>query len=195
MGTAALGREAWAGVGLPSSCASYAGSGIAAGQRGCGVHDQPGLNDVTEPDNSRSRAWRLFFEVTGRLQGVLESRLKRGAGMSLADYNILMALWDAPGHSLRMGELAERVDYSPSRLSYLVSGLRDRGHVRKIPSPHDKRGYVAVLTETGERAVLHATRIHQDTVREYFLDDLSDRGIEQIVSAFSELERKDAEQR
>lgn len=158
------------------------------------MRDEPGLNDVTEPDNSRSHAWRLFFEVTGRLQGVLETRLKRGAGMSLADYNILMALWDAPGHSLRMGELAQRVDYSPSRLSYLVAGLRARGHVRKIQSPRDRRGYVAVLSEAGERAVLRATRIHQDTVREYFLDGLSDRGIEQIVSAFSELERRDSGQ-
>ena len=72
-----------------------------------------------QANSARAAAWRVFFEASGRLQGILETRLKRAYGVSMPDYNILLALWEAPSHRLRMGELADRVVYSPSRVTYL----------------------------------------------------------------------------
>ena len=73
------------------------------------------LTPIVQANSARAAAWRVFFEASGRLQGILETRLKRTYGVSMPDYNILLALWEAPGHRLRMGELADRVVYSPSR--------------------------------------------------------------------------------
>lgn len=107
------------------------------------------LTPIVEANSARAAAWRVFFEASGRLQGILETRLKRTYGVSMPDYNILLALWEAPGHRLRMGELADRVVYSPSRVTYLVSNLSRDGWVERIPSETDRRGYDACLTTQG----------------------------------------------
>ncbi len=145
-------------------------------------------NGIEESDNRRSLAWRVFFEASTRLQGVLETQLKAGADMSLSDYNILLMLYETENKRMRMGELAERLGFIPSRLTYLVGGLIKQGWVDKQPSGKDRRGYVAVLTKEGIEATEQASRIHQATVRELLLDDLTDAHIDQIVDAFSHLD-------
>lgn len=145
-------------------------------------------NGIEERDNRRSLAWRVFFEASTRLQGVLETQLKTGANMSLSDYNILLLLYETENKRMRMGELAERLGFIPSRLTYLVSGLIKQGWVDKQPSGKDRRGYVAALTPEGIEATELASRIHQATVRELLLDELTDAHIDQIVEAFSHLD-------
>lgn len=146
------------------------------------------LNSIDDAGNRRSVAWRVFFDATTRLQGVLEARLKKDAGITLSDYGILLSLFEAPSKSLRMGELADRVVFSPSRLTYLVSRLEKMGYVEKAPSDDDGRGYVARLTSQGAMATASATNIHQRAVRELLLDDLTDSEIERIVTAFERVD-------
>lgn len=149
--------------------------------------DEP-HNGIEERYNRRSLAWRVFFEASTRLQGLLENQLKTNADMSLSDYNILLMLYESEGQRMRMGELAERLGFIPSRLTYLVRGLIKEGWVDKQPSGTDRRGYVAVLTSSGKDATELASRIHQATVRELLLDELTDAHIDQIVEAFEHLE-------
>lgn len=137
-----------------------------------------------DASSAREKAWRIFFEASGRLQGVLETRLKRSFGLTLPDYNVLLALQEAPGRSLRMGELAERVVFSPSRLTYIVSHLERDGWVRKVVSAKDRRISHACLTSQGIVTVESATALHQETVREYLLDGMTDEEIGQIVRIF-----------
>lgn len=147
-----------------------------------------GYNEVGERDNPRSFAWRVFFEATTRLQGILESRMKTDAGLSLSDYSILLALYQAPRYQMRMGELSVHLGFSPSRLTYLVGQLSKAGWVQKAPSGKDGRGYVAQLTESGVEITELASRLHQETVRELLLDDLTDKDIDLIVKAFGHLD-------
>lgn len=143
-----------------------------------------------ETEQARVAAWRIFFEASGRLYGVLESRLKRSFGLTLPDYNVLLALWEAPGHRLRMGELAEKVVYSPSRLTYIVAHLERDGWIRKIASTLDRRSSDACLTSQGLDTVKAATRTHRQTVGEYLLDDMTDEEIGEIVRIFSNVGRR-----
>lgn len=152
------------------------------------VQAEEPLNGVGEPNNRRSLAWRFFFEASTRLQGVLEARLKKATGTSLSDYNILLTLYESPGRKLRMGELADRVVFSPSRLTYLVSRLEKIGAVQKTPSNEDGRGFEAKLTEVGMVLTEKVTAIHQDTVRELLLDELTDAEIDRIVDAFERVD-------
>ena len=76
------------------------------------------LTPIVQANSARAAAWRVFFEASGRLQGILETRLKRTYGVSMPDYNILLALWEAPGHRLRMGEFGR-----PRRLLALARHL------------------------------------------------------------------------
>lgn len=148
------------------------------------------LTPIVQANSARAAAWRVFFEASGRLQGILETRLKRTYGVSMPDYNILLALWEAPGHRLRMGELADRVVYSPSRVTYLVSNLSRDGWVERIPSKVDRRGYDACLTTQGIQTVLAATELHQQTVSEYLLDGMTDEDIDEIAKVFSTLDSR-----
>lgn len=149
------------------------------------------INGIGDRDNRRSLAWRLFFEASTRLQGILESRMKSESGISLSDYNILLTLFEAPGRQMRMGELSEHLGYSPSRLTYLVNQLGRQGWVERVPSDDDRRGYVARLTDSGVEITENASRIHQETVRELLLDDMTDAHIDMIVEAFGYLDDSD----
>ena len=147
-----------------------------------------GKNSIGDRENRRSLAWRVFFEASTRLQGVIEARLKASAGVSLSDYNVLLVLYEAPERRMRMGELAGRLGFSPSRLSYLVGQLGSAGWVQKLPSQGDGRGFEAQLTEEGIEITETASEIHQETVRELLLDDMTDAHIDMIVEAFGHLE-------
>ncbi len=146
------------------------------------------MNGIGERDNRRSMAWRIFFEASTRLQGIIESRMKSESGISLSDYNILLTLYEAPDRQMRMGELADYLGYSPSRLTYLVNQLSREAWVERAPSDDDRRGYVARLTESGIQTTEMASRIHQEAVRELLLDDMTDAHIDMIVEAFGHLD-------
>ena len=43
------------------------------------------LTPIVQANSARAAAWRVFFEASGRLQGILETRLKRTYGVSMPD--------------------------------------------------------------------------------------------------------------
>jgi DNA-binding MarR family transcriptional regulator len=135
-------------------------------------------------------AWRAYFETSVRLQTVLDRELRAATGLTLIDYNVLLALTDAPGHRLRMGELAEALVFSASRLTYQVTSMERRGLVRREPCPEDGRGLTAVLTDAGAAAFDDAWQHHSRGVREHFLDHLSDADVDVIGRVFDDLGTK-----
>jgi DNA-binding MarR family transcriptional regulator len=122
--------------------------------------------------DEEQRTWRSFLGATRALSDQLDRELQRDAGMSHADYEILVRLSEAPEQSLRMGELAERTGSSRSRLSHAVAGLEGDGWVRRERCPTDGRGAVAVLTEKGAAALRDAAPGHVRGVRRHLFDQL-----------------------
>jgi DNA-binding MarR family transcriptional regulator len=137
--------------------------------------------------SDRDVAWRVYFEASARLQTRLDRELRAATGLDLVDYNVLLALEEAPGHQLRMGELAAALVFSPSRLTYQVTTMERRGLVRRQACSEDGRGLTAVLTEAGAAAFAAAWRHHSRGVHEHFLDHLSDEDIEVVGRVFAEL--------
>jgi len=141
------------------------------------------------------RTWRAFVGATRLLFDQLDRELQRDAGMTHADYEVLVRLSEAPGRSLRMGELAERTGSSRSRLSHAVAGLERDGWVRRQRCPTDGRGAVAVLTEKGADALAGAAPGHVRGVRRHLFDQLGRsqqralRTISDIVLGHLEQER------
>ena len=133
--------------------------------------------------------WQLFFETSARLTTEIEARLK-GHGCSLMDYQVLLLLRDAPDHSLRMGELAQRLVFSPSRLSYQIGVLEKRGWVRRRPCPQDKRGLEAALTDEGLRAFRRLQPAHARDVQELFLDALEGDDAQRLGLIMERLARR-----
>jgi DNA-binding MarR family transcriptional regulator len=84
-----------------------------------------------------------------------------------------MFLADAPGHRLRMSDIAERVLLSRSGCTRLVDRLAELGYVTRCAADTDGRGLFAQLTASGREKVTAARRTHREGVRRYFLDRLS----------------------
>lgn len=137
----------------------------------------------------RPTAWRSYFEGTALLTAELERRLKDETGLTLAEFNVLLALDEAPGHTLRMGDLARTIVFSPARLTYLVQQLEKRGWVRREPCPQDSRGVNATLTDVGRREFRRARPVHGRHVEELFLARVADADIEVLDRVFTPLRR------
>jgi DNA-binding MarR family transcriptional regulator len=123
--------------------------------------------------DEEQRTWRSFLGATRMLFEQLDRELQRDAGMTHADYEVLVRLSEAPGRSLRMGELAERTGSSRSRLSHAVAGLEADGWVRRDRCPTDGRGAVAVLTDEGAAVLRDAAPGHVRGVRRHLFDQLA----------------------
>nr|BFE79118.1 hypothetical protein GCM10020093_017190 [Planobispora longispora] len=47
-------------------------------------------------DDDQQRAWRAYLRMQGRLSAALNRQLQTASGLSLADYDVLVHLTDAP---------------------------------------------------------------------------------------------------
>lgn len=118
-------------------------------------------------------AWRAYVEATLLLFDTLERQLGRDAGMSHADYEILVHLSESVDHRMRMSELADRTLYSRSRLSHAVARLEKVGWVAREECATDRRGTIARLTTEGFAKLESTAPGHAVTVRRAVFDHLT----------------------
>ena len=133
------------------------------------------------------KAWRSYIIASRHLLEALDTDLN-GHDLSMPDYEILAQLSDAPERRLRMSELAEITLLSRSRLSHRMKVMEKAGWVKREACPSDKRGFFAVMTPKGWKAIVAAAPDHVASVRTRFVDHLSTQ--EQVVLAgiFSRIE-------
>jgi len=124
--------------------------------------------------------WRESIEAWQWLLAAVDAQLQRDSGMPLAYYEILVRLSEAPDRSLRMTQLAEASSSSKSRVSHAVARLEERGWVRRMDCPTDRRGQIAMLTDQGFAALAAAAPGHVEQVRRVLFDALSAEQIKQL---------------
>ncbi len=118
-------------------------------------------------------AWRALIRAHARLFTRLDAELVAAHGLTLADYEVLVQLSEAPQGVRRMAELAEASLVSPSGLTRRVDGLEAKGLVCRRSCPSDGRGSLAALTEAGRRRLAEAAPTHAGGVRSHLIDKLS----------------------
>src|SRR5262245_65599234 len=101
-------------------------------------------------DAEESQAWRALAKTLERLPAALDAQLRRDAGISHFEYQVLALLSEAPGRTLRMSELAKWAGSSLPRLSQVVARLEKRGSVRRTPDAAAGRYTLAALTGQGQ---------------------------------------------
>jgi len=117
--------------------------------------------------------WRSFMAACQGFFAAIDAQLQRDSQMPLAYYEILVRLEAAPGRTMRMTQLAEAAASSKSRISHAVARLEERGWVRRMDCPTDRRGQNAVLTDDGFAALAEAAPGHVEQVRRSLFDTLS----------------------
>ena len=133
--------------------------------------------------------WRTFIESSWALHTHLEDELRAATGLSMNDYHVMVVLSEAPERRLRMGELASKLVFSPSRITYQISSMVKRGLVSKQPCPEDGRGQEAVLTDEGMAALEAAAPLHLITVRDSFIDRLEPDELAVITRVFGRIRK------
>ncbi|MDO4716892.1 MAG: MarR family transcriptional regulator [Propionibacteriaceae bacterium] len=117
----------------------------------------------------QQRIWRDYLQATFQLSSFLEAGL-RPYGLSLAEYEVLVGLSEAPGGRLRMSELAAFAHLSRSRLTHTVTRMERSGLVTRTACTADGRGVVAAVTEEGLALIEQAARGHVAAVRTALVD-------------------------
>jgi DNA-binding MarR family transcriptional regulator len=134
------------------------------------------MNSPQEPhwlDAEESQAWRALARTLVRLPAALDAQLRRDAGITHFEYQVLALLSETPGHTLRMSALARQAEGSLPRLSQVVARLEQRGWARRTPDPADGRYTLAILTDQGRAKVTEAAPGHVQEVRRLVLDPLT----------------------
>jgi DNA-binding MarR family transcriptional regulator len=122
--------------------------------------------------DDEQRVWRNHLTMTARLQAAMGRQLQADCGLSLSDYDVLVAL-DGRAREERLGrspgcrisELGERLGWEQSRLSHQLSRMRARGLVERRGAADDRRAATVDLTDDGRAALTSAAPGHAELVR------------------------------
>ena len=129
------------------------------------------------------RAWRGLLRMTAQLNARANRLLLQEYGISLADYEVLVALSEAPEGQLRVFEVADALAWEQSRVSHQLARMQRRGLITREGCATDARGAFAVLTTVGRGAIERAAPAHVEQVRQLVFDELS----HEQVSALTEI--------
>jgi len=114
-------------------------------------------------------------------------------GLDHAEYKLLVRLRScAPGARESAGELSRNLVMSSGGMTNLLDRLEERGLVRRVPDPGDRRSVLVELTAAGKKTVDRAVSTEASR-EESFFEDLGpgerkelNEGLRRIVHAFEE---------
>jgi DNA-binding MarR family transcriptional regulator len=145
---------------------------------------------VAEPrwlDQREAHLWQAYRDLQRELRNALDRQLVHDAGLSGAEYALLVPLSEASGGRLRARDLGAMVGWDRSRISHQLSRMEHRGLVSRERCPDDARGSIVRLTPAGRSAIEAAAPNHVAAVRRFFLDPLSDDELDTLATLFDRL--------
>jgi DNA-binding MarR family transcriptional regulator len=123
--------------------------------------------------DDEQQTWRGLVYLTAQLSAKFNRQLQEEHGISLADYEVLARLHDAPEEGLRSRDLQATLVWEQSRLSHQLTRMQGRGLVRRHDCATDRRGATFTLTDTGRAAIEEAAPGHVTAVRRLLFDHLT----------------------
>jgi DNA-binding MarR family transcriptional regulator len=131
-------------------------------------------------DDAEMTTWLRLIALAEVLPSRLDADVRRDAGLTHFEYQVLAMLSEAPERTLRMSWLAKRTNATLPRLSHVVKRLEERGLVTRSRSTADARATDAVLTEAGWAQIVAAAPGHVTFVREKIFDQLTPEQVDQL---------------
>jgi len=122
--------------------------------------------------NDERRVWFAYMKLQLRLRYEMNRQLQADSAISLADYDVLVALTSEEGGSMTMSALATRIGWERSRTSHHAKRMGARGLLDLSPSPDDRRMTRVSLTTEGWATLRASTPGHVDLVRSMFFSNL-----------------------
>jgi DNA-binding MarR family transcriptional regulator len=120
-------------------------------------------------DDAELFAWTRFLDASRLIERVLARHLVDEHNMLHSEYEVLVRL-DGDGGTMRLRTLADQVVSSKSKLTHTLNRLSDRGWIERRPTPDDRRGLEAVLTDIGIQVLATAAVGHAELIRTHLLE-------------------------
>lgn len=120
----------------------------------------------------RLQAWRRVTEASALLHHHAEAAMRRAADLHRYEFHILLTIFEAEGARMRLSALADAVVASPSRLSYQVARLCERGLIERLPDRTDRRSTFVRLTPAGLAVLARARAAERAAVETTFVAHL-----------------------
>ncbi|ADB30233.1 transcriptional regulator, MarR family [Kribbella flavida DSM 17836] len=136
---------------------------------------------------AEARAWFAYMRLQLRLRYEMNRQLRADSGISLADYDVLVALTSEPDGRMQISALATRIGWERSRTSHHVKRLETRGMLTLTRSAHDKRAVDVTLSAQGWQKLREASPQHIELVRSMFFDGLGSDALENLTSALEDI--------
>jgi len=133
------------------------------------------MDEFAHLDPEASALWRALTTMSSQLGLALDRQLKRDAGISQADYQVIQVLAEAASGQLRPGELGELLGWEKSRVSHQLARMEGRSLISRESCDSDARGTWVSLSDEGRRALVDAGREHAAAIMEMFFKDLSEQ--------------------
>jgi DNA-binding MarR family transcriptional regulator len=132
------------------------------------------MSEVSSVTSAEWDVWRSFHTMRRQLDLALERELQQDAKISMPDFEVLLALFEATDNQLRARELGVLISWEKSRLSHQVTRMEARGLVERTDCDTDARGTWIGITQKGRLTILRAMRDHALTIRRLFFDVMTE---------------------
>ena len=132
------------------------------------------------------RAWRGFIERSADLINIITKDLEP-YGLDGGDYQLLAMLSEAPGHKMKMCDLAQTLGLSRSGLTRRMDGVLKAKYVLRVGDQEDRRAVFAQITEKGLALIKKVAPHHVASVRRHMIDLLSPAEIAAFGTGFAKI--------
>lgn len=130
------------------------------------------MSDVPWLNDDEQYFWRMLLAAFRGVERTVDYRFLETAGVSSADFAVLVALAEAPDERQRMRELCVQLAWDRSRVSHQITRMEKRGLVEKVRCDNDNRGIDVALTSAGRELLEKAAPDHFRTVRSVVFDEI-----------------------
>ncbi|WP_193103302.1 MarR family winged helix-turn-helix transcriptional regulator [Brachybacterium sp. FME24] len=132
------------------------------------------------PTREQLHTWRGYIETADVLRSRLGTRMQHESSLSTGDYQVLLALSEAEGRTLRASALALHIGWERSRLSHHLGRMEKRGLIGRATCADDVHGIEVSMTPEGADSFRAGSVPHLRAVKELFLDALSADQLAQV---------------
>lgn len=139
--------------------------------------------NIESGDQKKLQVWVRVLASTTRAVQILNKRMKKHTPLTLAKFDVLVAIDRTPGGVITMSELSRMLLVSNANTTGMVSRLMKDGLVEKWALPTDRRVYSVAMTSEGRKTLKHALTVHKDWVDE-LLDGLDADKLDGLIDTF-----------
>ena len=131
--------------------------------------------------------WLALMQGMAKVNRQLALDMQREHGCHISWYDVMVRLNHAPERQMTMSELADSVVMSGGGLTRLLDKMVEAGLIERVLDPEDRRVVYARLTREGQEHASELMLAHQQRVKEYVVQHLTEEEVQTVRAAFERI--------